>query len=72
MPELMDETLITAILGNITTSILSFNNPLLYPVNVKIELISETNAFQVCKWKFNNNYYLIKLYKLLIFYNVQN
>jgi len=49
MPELMDETLITAILGNITTSILSFNNPLLYPVNVKIELISETNAFQVCK-----------------------
>eukprot|EP00833_Pecoramyces_ruminatium_P004278 jgi/Orpsp1_1/1178310/evm.model.c7180000064802.1 len=46
-PELMEETLITAILGNITTSILSFNNPLLYPINVKVDLISETNTFQL-------------------------
>ncbi|ORX67364.1 hypothetical protein BCR32DRAFT_305805, partial [Anaeromyces robustus] len=46
-PELMDETLIAAILGEVTTSILTFNNPLLYPVNLNVELISESNSFQL-------------------------
>jgi len=58
-PELMNETLITAILGDITTSILTFNNPLLYPINVNVDLISETNTFQVSKLSklmFNYNF----------------
>ncbi|ORX55852.1 hypothetical protein BCR36DRAFT_320387 [Piromyces finnis] len=46
-PELMDETLITAILGDITTSILSFNNPLSYSTNVTVDLVSDTNTFQL-------------------------
>ena len=55
----MNETLITAILGDITTSILTFNNPLLYPINVNVDLISETNTFQVSKLSklmFNYNF----------------
>lgn len=46
-PELMDETLITAILGDVTTSILSFNNPLQRPTNINVDLVCETNTFQV-------------------------
>lgn len=48
-PELMNEILVTAVLGNITTSNLTFNNPLLSPIDVKIDLISETDTFQVFK-----------------------
>jgi hypothetical protein len=55
-PELMNEILVTAVLGNITTSNLTFNNPLLSPIDVKIDLISETDTFQLLMKK--NTYHV--------------